>query len=94
MDIILWGSKMKIYDKNSMISSKDIAEINKQLVKLESKVPKEFLDGNEHALANVLSLACGGGTYGITSEKINSIKNNEFEIHYDCKGSITGPKKI
>lgn len=84
---------MKIYDKNTMVCSKHITEINKQLAQLGSKVPKEFLDGNEHILANILNLACGGGTYGITLEKINSIKNNEFEIHYDCKDSITGPKK-
>ncbi len=63
-----------------MVKSDDITEINKQLQKLGSKVPNNCLDGQEHALANILYLACGGGTFGISLSDINNIQNNNFSI--------------
>jgi hypothetical protein len=72
-----------------MIKTKDIVEIHKQLQKLGSKVSDNCLDGKEHALANILHLACGGGTFGVSLNDINDIKNNNFSIECDCKHSVT-----
>jgi hypothetical protein len=76
---------MVIYSKNLMVEHKHIVEIDKQLKQFGSKVGDSFLDGDSHCLANVLNLAYGSGTYGITLDKINSIQTNEFKIDYICK---------
>lgn len=83
---------MTIYSNNEMVEVSHIVEINKQLKKLGSKVKDDLLDGEKHSLSNVLSLACGGGTYGITVDKINSIQSSQFQINCSCENSITGPK--
>ena len=75
---------MVIYSNNLMVEHKHILEIDKQLKQYGSKVKESFLNG-DHCLANVLNLACGSGTYGITLDKINSIQTNEFKIDYTCK---------
>lgn len=72
---------MKIYNKHSMVSSKHIREIEKQLKKLGSKVDEQFMDGKEHTLENVLFYALGTGTYGVTVDSINAIKTTDFEIN-------------
>lgn len=84
---------MKIYDRDEMIRAEHIKEIDKQLKKLGSKVDEKLLDGEAHILSNVLNLACSGGSYGLSLNKINSIGNNEFQLYYNCENSITGPKK-
>jgi len=87
-------NKMIIYDRNILVNAKHIKEINRQLCKLGSKVEEKLVnDGNSHALLNVLSLACGGGSFGISLSKINSIENEEFKIDCSCDSSITGPVK-
>lgn len=63
-----------------MVSPKHIKIIDEQLQKFGSKVSDTCLDGEEHALANVLWLACGESTYGISLEKINSIRNANFQL--------------
>lgn len=73
---------MTFYVNSSMVRADHILEIDKQLQQFGSKVQKRHLDGQDHALANVLSLACGEGKYGIVLDKINSIKHPEFEIAF------------
>ena len=36
----------------------------------------------EHSLANILYLATGNGTYKLSPEQINQIKNDEFSIDW------------
>lgn len=79
------GVHVKIYTTSDMVSAKHIKEIDKQLQQLGSKVSDRFMKNDKHILANVLSLACGDGTNGITIEQINSIKHPEFEIECDCR---------
>ena len=83
------GNTMVIYDEKSMVEPEHIKEIDKQLKKLGSKVPEELLkDGGQHSLANVLQLACGGGTYGVSSlDSLNNIENAEFGIKCSCQNS-------
>lgn len=76
---------MTVYTNSIWVKAEHIKEINKLLEQLGSKVSDEFIGNGKHILANVLSLACGDGTYGISIEKINSIKHPEFEIQCDCR---------
>lgn len=76
---------MKVYTTDDFVSVEHINEIDQQLQQLGSKVSDGFMENGEHLLANVLSLACGDGTYGISIEQINSIKHAEFEIKCDCR---------
>ena len=73
---------MIIYDKQSMVSSAHIKVIDEQLKNFGSKVPDGVLkDEHEHALANVLYLACGKGAFGnISLNDIKSIGNQEFNL--------------
>lgn len=73
---------MTVYINSSMVKAEHIIEIDKQLQQFDSKVKEKYLDGDTHALLNVLSLACGEGKYGIALDKINSIKHPEFEIAF------------
>ena len=85
---------MIVYDRNIMVEAKHILEIDKQLKKLGSKVDDKLVnDKQSHALSNVLNLACSGGSFGISLDKINSIQNDEFKINCSCEHSVTGPKK-
>jgi len=79
---------MKTYTDIDMVKPKDIIEINKQLSKLGSKVSEKFLDGEEHSLANILHLACGESSYGISIQDINSIQSANFRIDCKCKDTI------
>ncbi|MEJ2498877.1 MAG: hypothetical protein P8Y49_05745 [Sulfurovaceae bacterium] len=84
---------MKNYRETEMVSPEHIQEIDKQLQKLGSKVEKDCLDGKEHVLARVLHLACGGGTFGISSlDIINNIGNDDFSIKCTCQSSATRVK--
>ena len=81
---------MITYTQKSMVKANHIVEINKQLMKLNSKVEDSLLSDNEpHVLTSVLHLACGGGTYGVSKDDIKNIKTDEFEIKYECENSIT-----
>lgn len=81
---------MTTYKETTMVSPEHIKEIDKQLKELGSKVEERFLDGEEHMLANVLNLACGGGTFGISSlDALNSIGDVTFSIECTCENSIT-----
>lgn len=78
------GNHMTTYKETTMVLPEHIKEIDKQLKKLGSKVEERFLDGEEHVLANVLNLACGSGTFGISSlDVLNSIGDVTFSI--ECK---------
>lgn len=85
---------MTVYMNSSMVKAEHIIEINKQLQQLGSKVQTRYLDGQDHALGNVLSTACGEGKYGITLDKINSIKHPEFEIDVKNFDLFTHPRAI
>ena len=85
------------YNANSMVSQEDIKKIHKELERIGSKVSSSCLDNREHSLSNIMSLACSGGTYGITIHQMSEIKqilkdSYEIEINYSCEGSITGPR--
>ena len=80
---------MPTYYNTDMVKANDIIKINKQLQKLGSKVPDNCLDGKDHILANILHLACGGGTFGVSLNDINKIQDSSFSIKCDCKHSIT-----
>ena len=76
---------MKIYNTHCMVAPEHIIVINKELEKIGSKVENSesryFLDGHEHLLENVLSLALGSGSFGnVPKSKINKIGNNDFQI--------------
>jgi len=78
------GNTIEIYTNQSMVKPEHIKEIDNQLKNMGSKVPKELVeDKKEHSLANILQLACGAGSFSVKSEKINSIKTNEFELNCD-----------
>jgi hypothetical protein len=84
------GNSISTYEESSMVEPEHIKEIDKQLKKLGSKVEEKCLDGEKHALARVLNLACGGGKYGLSSlNAINTIGNDEFSIKYTCQNSPT-----
>lgn len=76
---------MITYKFGDMVTAEHIIEINKLLEQIGSKVSDRFMNDDKHILANVLSLACSDSTYGISVEKINSIKHPEFEIECDCR---------
>lgn len=76
---------MITYKFGDMVTAEHIIEINKLLEQIGSKVSDRFMNDDKHILANVLSLACGDGTYSISIEEINSIKHPEFEIECDCR---------
>ena len=65
-----------------MVHPDHIKVIDQQLQKYGSKVPKDFLDRNEHALGNVLRLALGQGSYKVDLVQINKIGNHEFSLNY------------
>jgi len=79
---------MKIYTTNGMVESRHIKEIDNQLRILGSKVDEKYLDGEDYALALVLYLACGKGSFGLSIEDINNIEGDDFKIEYNCKNSI------
>lgn len=82
------GNTKEVYVNGSMVKPEHIKEINKQLKKIGSKVPDNFLDDKEHILANILQLACGSGSFGVASiEDINKIGTDEFGLVCDCEKS-------
>lgn len=84
---------MTIYTETSMVKPEHIREIDKQLKNLGSKVPDACLDNSEHSLALVLSLACGGGQFGVSSlGEINNIGDSHFSIDCTCQNSPTRAK--
>ncbi|WP_286719084.1 hypothetical protein [Thalassolituus sp. UBA2009] len=81
---------MTIYTEISMVKPEHIREIDTQLKALDSKVQESCLDGQEHSLANVLYLACGGGSFGVSSlEQLNGIGNDHFSIFCTCQNAVT-----
>lgn len=84
------------YKDTDMIKQKHAKIIEKELIKLGSKIPEEMNLNlyKKHSLAQLLRLACGGGTYALKSEDIASIRNSEFSIDEDsvkklCKNAPT-----
>lgn len=83
--------RISVYEtNNAMVKKEHIKYIHEQLQKLNSKVPYELEKSEkDHALCNVLSLACGGGTFSVSLEEINNIKNEEFSIQCNCEKAVT-----
>ena len=73
---------MTTYINNSMVKKEHGKIIAKKLRKLGSKVPNDLDLEKEHCLANLLHLASGNGTYKLSSDQINQIKNDEFSINW------------
>ena len=84
---------MIIYNENSMVKKEHVKFIESELTKLGSKVANNINLEKDHSLANLLSLACGGGKFGISLKDINSICNDEFKIECSCVNSITRQRK-
>jgi len=61
-----------------MVKSEHIKVIAIELEKLGSKLPENLDMDSDHSLANILSLACGGGSYQIEPEKLIQIRTEEF----------------
>ncbi|WP_157760828.1 hypothetical protein [Hydrogenovibrio halophilus] len=81
---------MTTYTETSMVKPEHIRIIDEQLKDLGSKVQDSCLDGQEHSLANVLHLACGGGSFEVSSlETLNGIGNSHFSIQCTCQNSVT-----
>lgn len=91
---------MVIYNENSMVTKEHAKLIADKLGTLKSKVSKKIEEDlkkgkkDEYALANLLSLACGDGTYKLEIDQIMSINNNQFSINesairYLCEHSVT-----
>lgn len=83
-----------IYDEKSMVKKEHVKIIVKELRKLGSEIPQNLDANNEHSLASLLSLACGGGTYGLEPNKMAKIKSDGFSIKEGaikllCKKSAT-----
>ncbi len=74
--------KLTIYTKNSMVKKEHVKIITRKLINLGSNVPEGLSTDEEHALANLLYLAAGDGTYKLTSDQINQIKSNKFSISW------------
>lgn len=74
------------YDEKSMVSKEHANIIAEKLKSLGSKVSKQIegdleKDSKEiYLLANLLYLACGGGSYKLDLAQIMSINNDEFCI--------------
>ena len=71
---------MIIYDEKSMVKKEHVKFISEELNELKSKIPQNLDMDNEHSLANLLSLACGGGKYRLEPNIIAQIKSDEFSI--------------
>lgn len=72
---------MQDYLSTSMVKKEHVRVISSELRKRGSKAPKGMSLAKDRALANVLSLACGGGKYALSVEDIVSIGNSEFSIN-------------
>jgi hypothetical protein len=72
---------MQDYVGTQMVKKKHVKEIAKELRKRGSKTPKGISLAKDRSLANLLSLACGHGTYGLSIEDIVTIGSSEFSIN-------------
>lgn len=73
---------MITYNRNSMVKKEHVKIIAEILINLGSKVPNDLDLEKEHCLANLLYLASGDGSYKLSSDQINQIKNDEFSIDW------------
>lgn len=91
---------MEIYNEKSMVKKEHAKLIAEKLYSLGSKISEhieEDLKENkekQYALANLLSLACGGSTHKLEIDQIKSINNDQFYIEesaikYLCEHSST-----
>lgn len=71
---------MKEYGKKSIVEKAHAKIISKELIKRGSKVPSGIKLSKDRSLANLLSLACGGGKYALEVKEIAGIGNSEFCI--------------
>ena len=74
---------MTIYTRNSMIKKEHVKIIASKLRDLGSDVPKDLSIDEAHALANMLYLATGNGTYKLPIEQINKIEGSDFTIKWE-----------
>lgn len=83
---------MTTYKDSDMVKANHIIEIDKQLKNFGSKVKRDYLNGEDHSLAIVLYLACGGGNFNISLDDINTIEHSEFKIECSHGNSINRQK--
>jgi len=74
---------LTIYTRNSMVKKEHVKIITSKLKALGSDVPKDLSIDETHALANILYLATGNGTYKLPIEQINKIEGNDFTIKWE-----------
>lgn len=61
---------MKEYGKKSIVEKPHAKIISKELIKRGSKVPSGIKLSKDRSLANLLSLACGGGKYALEVKEL------------------------
>jgi len=66
-----------------MVKKEHVKIITSKLKALGSDVPKDLSIDETHALANILYLATGNGTYKLPIEQINKIEGNDFTIKWE-----------
>jgi len=71
---------MTEYTESSMVKKEHVKFIANKLTNLKSKIPEGIDKNEEHALANLLYLAYGGGKYGLEKDKIITISDGTFSI--------------
>jgi hypothetical protein len=71
-----------------MVKPQHIKEIDKQLRIHNSKVDEQFIDNQEHALFNILYLACSQRNYGVKHDMIANIKTSEFSLENICENKF------
>lgn len=66
-----------------MVNKEHVKIITRKLRALGSDVSKGLSIDEAHALANVLYLATGNGTYKLPIEEINKIEGSDFTIKWE-----------
>tara|TARA_R110000824_G_scaffold31699_3_gene102809 strand:- start:1105 stop:1305 length:201 start_codon:yes stop_codon:yes gene_type:complete len=66
-----------------MVKKEHVKIVTSKLKSLGSDVPKDISIDKAHALANILYLATGNGTYKLSIEQINQISGDDFIIKWE-----------
>jgi hypothetical protein len=66
-----------------MVKKEHVKIITSKLKALGSDAQKELSINETHALANILYLATGNGTYNLPVEQINKIEGNDFTMKWE-----------
>lgn len=76
------GINMTTYTNNAMVKKEHVKIISEELSNIGSRMPQDLDPEKDHCLKNILYLATGNGTYGLSTDQINQIGNDEFSIEW------------